>query len=66
MSRADITIPRHPYSRDEQSGAGNCWCGRAQASRLHPEHEAVPAGYDPRRCVCGWPVAEHTTKEEQP
>lgn len=46
------TIPKHLYSRDPHSGAGNCWCGRSHESRLHP-HEFTPAHIDPMNCVCG-------------
>jgi hypothetical protein len=30
-----VVILRHPYERCSYSGAGNCWCGRAQNSSLH-------------------------------
>jgi hypothetical protein len=47
-----VTIPKHVYARDQHSGAGNCWCGRPEESRLHP-HKFTPAYVDPTRCVCG-------------
>lgn len=28
-------IVRHPYEPSPHSGAGNCWCGRAEVHRLH-------------------------------
>lgn len=30
-----VVIVHHPYQRHPGSGAGNCWCGRAQSSKLH-------------------------------
>lgn len=48
----------HAYTRDPQSGAGNCRCGRAEHERIHP-HEARPARYDIERCVCGLPCGQH-------
>ena len=52
--RGAVKLTVHPYERDPFSGAGNCWCGRAEASVLHP-HVWVPAYVDPMRCVCGKP-----------
>ncbi|HEY9408903.1 MAG TPA: hypothetical protein VIP77_04920 [Jiangellaceae bacterium] len=28
-------IVAHPYEASPHSGAGNCWCGRAEVHRLH-------------------------------
>lgn len=28
-------IVAHPYEASPHSGAGNCWCGRAETHRLH-------------------------------
>lgn len=30
-----VVLVAHPYERDPYSGAGNCWCGRNQGSKLH-------------------------------
>lgn len=42
-------IIAHPYERSHYSGAGNCWCGRAENHRLH-----IPLEY-----------AEETTDEAE-
>ena len=47
-------IVRHPYERSPYSGAGNCWCGRAYESRLHP-HPYTRA-YSDVLCVCASPA----------
>jgi hypothetical protein len=41
----------HTYERDPQSGAGNCWCGRALEHVMHP-HDFLPRASDERLCVC--------------
>jgi hypothetical protein len=46
------TIKRHDYKRSPHSGAGNCECGWARDTIVHP-HRWVPAYMDPLRCVCG-------------
>lgn len=33
--RGAVLILRHPYESDPFSGAGNCWCGRHEGSKLH-------------------------------
>jgi hypothetical protein len=33
--RGVVVIVAHPYEADPFSGAGNCWCGRDERSRLH-------------------------------
>lgn len=30
-----VVMRPHPYERDPASGAGNCWCGDHQSSRIH-------------------------------
>lgn len=30
-------IVAHPYEASPHSGAGNCWCGRDEAHRLHDQ-----------------------------
>ncbi|WP_158079329.1 hypothetical protein [Actinomadura sp. CNU-125] len=42
----DGRIVAHPYERSPYSGAGNCWCGRAEGHRLHVA-DAVPPGGGP-------------------
>ena len=45
----------HEYLRSPHSGAGNCECGWARDTIMHP-HAWVPASADSFRCVCGKPV----------
>ena len=52
MAEQRPTIGVHEYERSPHSGAGNCWCGRARESLVHP-HRFVGALIDPERCVCG-------------
>ena len=30
-----VALLRHPYERSPHSGAGNCWCGSDQRSKIH-------------------------------
>lgn len=41
----------HVYERDPRSNVGNCRCGYAWHSRLHP-HPFTPAMVDELMCVC--------------
>lgn len=34
LARA-VAVRAHPYERDPQSGAGNCWCGDHQSAKVH-------------------------------
>lgn len=48
----------HSYSRDPQSGAGNCVCGGAERHRRHPHlflHGAPEYGGNRYICTCGLP-----------
>jgi len=40
----------HPYERSPHSGAGNCHCGHAEASRVHPH--AYTQWWGGEACVC--------------
>lgn len=42
----------HIYTKDPQSGAGNCTCGAAELHRRHP-HEFVAMRAVDDNCVCG-------------
>lgn len=44
----------HAYERSPCSGAGNCHCGMAEHSRVHPHHYAA-MDINPMLCVCAWP-----------
>lgn len=33
--RGSVVIVKHPYEQCAQSGAGNCWCGRAENEPMH-------------------------------
>lgn len=48
-------LTRHDYHLCSFSGAGNCCCGRPEASALHP-HAFTPMDSDPLRCVCSKPA----------
>lgn len=49
-------IVRHPYERSPYSGAGNCWCGLWEESRIHPHvYSKARASV---LCICAWP-ADH-------
>lgn len=63
---SSVTIPRHPYARDEHSGAGNCWCGWAQNTRVHPHEPVGSLVSDGMKCVCGkpWNHSIHSEDEE--
>lgn len=30
-----VDLKSHPYLRDPNSGAGNCWCGADQSHKIH-------------------------------
>jgi hypothetical protein len=47
-------LKRHEYNRCTHSGAGNCCCGYARESVVHP-HVFTPAYVNPFRCVCSKP-----------
>lgn len=57
-----MTAWRHPYSRDPQSGAGNCACGRQERHKIHPHAFMLPAFVGTTNCVCTEPygAACHT------
>jgi hypothetical protein len=40
----------HPYKRSQFSGAGNCDCGHAEASRVHPH--TYKQSWKSELCVC--------------
>ncbi len=43
----------HPYQRSRHSSAGNCECGMAEESRIHP-HAFAQASRS-NLCVCAYP-----------
>jgi hypothetical protein len=45
-----VKLTVHAYERSPHSGAGNCHCGWAEHSRVHP-HPYLQA-YASDRCVC--------------
>ncbi|MFF4536585.1 hypothetical protein [Streptomyces aureus] len=49
-------MPVHPYQRSPHSNAGNCECGMAEESRIHPH--AFTQAYRSNGCVCAYP-ADH-------
>lgn len=49
----------HPYKPSPHSGAGNCWCGHAERSAMHPEHKPMATWRDATRCTCSRPMGEH-------
>lgn len=52
-------IVAHPYERSHYSGAGNCWCGRAESHRLHIPHPFVERRAVASVCVCGLAKSHH-------
>jgi hypothetical protein len=44
----------HEYSKDPDSGAGNCRCGQSKESLAHP-HKFTAARADDALCVCSKP-----------
>lgn len=44
----------HPYQRSRHSSAGNCECGMAEESRIHP-HAFAQASRS-NLCVCAYPA----------
>lgn len=44
----------HEYTRDPNSGAGNCRCGQSEESLAHP-HKFTAAMVDTALCVCSKP-----------
>lgn len=48
------TAGLHPYSRSPHSGAGNCDCGHAEHSRVHPHAFMQCANWE--MCVCARPA----------
>lgn len=52
--KGDNGLLFHRYRRCGFSGAGNCCCGRAIESALHP-HEFRRSAADPDLCTCSKP-----------
>ena len=42
--KGSVVLVAHPYAADPHSGAGNCWCARAQYDRLHDLEQKVTQG----------------------
>lgn len=53
----------HFYQRSPHSGAGNCACGMAEESRVHPH--AYTQAYRSNSCVCAYPADHpiHTNRD---
>lgn len=54
----------HLYESDPQSGAGNCKCGWAEHTKVHP-HAFQGSLLISTRCVCGLWNTEHTAVHKQ-
>ena len=50
---------KHPYSRDPQSGAGNCVCGRQERHKIHPHAFMLSGTPGINNCVCTEPYGAH-------
>jgi hypothetical protein len=46
----------HAYERSPHSGAGNCGCGMAEHSPVHPHAFMQASGSE--RCVCGYTAVQ--------
>jgi hypothetical protein len=49
-----MRVTVHAYERSPHSGAGNCHCGHAEHSRVHPH--PYRQMHDSELCICVWPA----------
>lgn len=44
LLKGAVVLVAHPYDRSPDSGAGNCWCGRAEPENIHRVILDPPSG----------------------